>query len=68
MRGRGFALVTLHDIGEGKAAFPKLLFYVRRWVEGVKSKCVTECESVRFFVCGPLTAYRQAGLSFTRSL
>ena len=37
MKCRGFALVTLHDIGVRKSSFPKLLFYVRRWVEGVKN-------------------------------
>lgn len=36
--------MTLHDIGKRKAAFPKLLFYVRRWVEGVKKEGITRYE------------------------
>ena len=45
----------LHDIGEvEKAAFPKLLFYVRRWVEGVKSGGIARYEQTETqFFWGP---------------
>lgn len=36
--------MTLHDIGKREAAFPKLLFYVRRWLEDVKNEGIARYE------------------------
>jgi hypothetical protein len=43
--------VTLHDIGKRKAAFPKLLFYIRRRMEGVKTGILQDVREGRF-LCG----------------